>query len=284
MSLSCTKPLGAGVTARIALALTLALASAGSSSAQSGDSTHANAPRLIGVYDAKSGVPLAGVEVRDAFTGTSAMTSVTGTARIDFLVYKGGAAIVELRKIGFEAKQIVVSRADTASVTELLEPATSLAPVVTTEKYQITRDAGKWDGFAMRCREKLVTCFGPAALEERPVASIAYFLNHAQGITIGSCGGGSGKWRANRNGLCGSIAMRPTTIPPAFCLPAFFIDGYEWDSSIGLPIDTSPNSPPNGVFTAANVKAIEVYPPEKPRPLRFIGRDPTCGAVVLWTK
>lgn len=37
-------------------------------------------------------------------------------------------------------------------------------------------------------------------------------------------------------------------------------------------------------FTPANVRAIEVYPPEKPRPTRFLGSDENCGAVVMWTK
>jgi hypothetical protein len=31
------------------------------------------------------------------------------------------------------------------------------------------------------------------------------------------------------------------------------------------------------------VKGVEVYMSEQNRPLRFTG-DPTCGAIVIWTK
>jgi hypothetical protein len=252
-------------------------------SAQARDSTPAR-PRLIGVYDLRSGDPLPGVVVRDVFAGTSVVTTTSGLARLDFVVFRGSAAVVELQKLGYEAKQILLSRGDTASITELLSPAAALAPVVTTEKYQITRDAGLYEGIAQRCQEKLVTCFDPTALAKHPVANIADFLIKAVGVTMGACGGGKGKWMANRNGLCNSIAMHPTVIPPAYCYPNFFIDGYQWDSSMGSPIDSMPGKPANGAYTPANVKAIEVYPPEKPRPMRFLGSNDTCGAVVIWTK
>lgn len=244
----------------------------------------ATKPRIIGVYDSRSGDPIPGVVVRDVFSGTGVITTTSGLARLDFVVFRGQAAVVELQKLGYEAKQLVLSRGDTVPITELLNPATTLAPVVTTEKYQITRDAGLYEGIAQRCQEKLVTCFDPKTIAQHPVANIADFLIMAVGVTMGGCGGGNGKWMANRNQLCNSIAMHPTVIPPAYCYPNFFIDGYQWDTGIGSPIDSMPGKAPNGAFTAANVKAIEVYPPEKPRPMRFLGTNETCGAVVIWTK
>jgi hypothetical protein len=212
------------------------------------------------------------------------ITTASGLARLDFVVFRGQAAVVELQKLGYEPKQVPLSRGDTMPITEIMNPATALAPVVTTERYQITRDAGLYDGIAQRCQEKLVTCFDRKVIADHPVANIADFLIKANGVTMGGCGGGTGKWMANRNQLCNSIAMHSLLIPPSYCYPNFFIDGYLWDSKIGSPIDSRPGAPPNGAFTAANVKAIEVYPPEKPRPLRFLGSDETCGAVVIWTK
>jgi hypothetical protein len=252
--------------------------------AQPRDSTAAAEPRVIGVYDSRSGDPLAGVVVRDVFAGTSVVTNLNGLARLDFVIFRGQAAVVELQKLGYEPKQLLLSRGDTTPVTEILTPATALAPVVTTATYQITRDAGLYEGFAARCHEKLVTCFDPAAIAQHPVGNVADFLIKAIGVTLGACGGGHGKWMANRDQLCDGIAMHPTTIPPAYCYPNFFIDGFQWDSNIGPPIDNRPGAPANGSFTAANIKAIEVYPPEKPRPMRFLGSDDTCGAVVIWTK
>ncbi|HEY4306758.1 MAG TPA: hypothetical protein VGM82_19970 [Gemmatimonadaceae bacterium] len=241
--------------------------------------------RIIGIYDVRTGEPIPGVVVREVFSGASVITTAHGLARLDFVVYRGQATVIELQKLGYEAKQIVLSRGDTNSVTEVLEPATTLAPVVTTEKFQITRDAGLYEGFAMRCQEKLVTCFDPAEIAKHPVANIADLLIKSFGVTMGACGSSpTGKASDTRHGLCNSIAMHPSVIPPAYCFPNIFIDGYLWNTTNGLPIDSRPGGAPNASFTASNVKAIEVYPSEKPRPMRFVGGDETCGAVVIWTK
>jgi hypothetical protein len=234
--------------------------------------------RLIGVYDARSGAPLVGVEVLDAFSGTSAVTTSTGTVRLSFLTFRGGAAVVGLGKLGYQPKQIIVSRSDTTSITEILEPFVALAPVVTTEKYSIDRDAGRWAGFDRRCRSTSVTCIRNDDLEKRPTANLADFLIRAAGVTIGSCGGG-----ASRGQRCGKISMRSTTIPPSYCEPTFFVDGFEWNARIGAPTDLTPNTPAQAPYTPGNVKAVEVYSSERARPLRFEG-DPLCGAIVIWTK
>lgn len=251
--------------------------------AQTADSARQSSARIIGIFDARTGESLRGVQVRDAFEGSYVMSSATGTARLDFLTFRGGAAFVELRKLGYEAKQVIVSRADTASITEVLEPAVTLAPVVTTEKYRIDRDVGRWDGFEQRCQSRSVTCIRNEDLERRPAANLADFLIRAEGVTLGACGGGSGHGSAGRNAQCGKIAMKPAVIPPAYCEPTFFVDGFEWNSHMGSPADMAPNTPAQAPYTPSNVKAVEVYPPEKPRPLRFQG-DPQCGVVVIWTK
>jgi len=253
-------------------------------SGQTPDSTRAIAPRLIGVFDGRTGEPIPGVQVRDVFSGSYVLTTATGTARLSFLTFLGAAGFIELRKIGYEPKEILVDRADTVSITAIMDQVTTLAPVVTTESYRLDRDAGKWAGFEERCHTKSVTCFRNEDLEKRPAANIADFLIHAAGVTMGQCGGGSGRWNPGRNGQCGKIAMKPSVIPPAFCQPTFFVDGFEWDSHTGAPIDLVPGAPPNGAYTPANAKGIEVYPPGRTRPLRFQGGDPACGVVVIWTK
>lgn len=269
---------------RLHAAVALIAACASAVAGQAPDSAHRPPARIIGVFDSRTGEPVPGVQVRDAFSGTYAVTTATGTAPLTFLTFRGTAAVVELRKLGYQVKQIIVSGADSASVTEVLEPVVALAPVVTTERYRIDRDAGKWDGFSERCQSKSVTCFGPEEMQKRPTANLADFIIHAEGVTMGACGGGSGAGSARRNGLCGTIAMRPTAIPPAFCQPTFFVDGFEWDSHAGAPSDLAPDKPAEAPYTPANVKAIEVYAPGRSRPLRFQGGDPTCGVVVIWTK
>jgi hypothetical protein len=239
--------------------------------------------RIIGVFDARTGDPLPGVQVRDAFTGTFAMTTATGTAPLNFLSFRGTAAVVELRKLGYQASQILVSRSDTSSITELLDPIHTLAPVITTEKYRVDRDLGLWSGFEQRCQSRSMTCVRTDELEKRPAANLADFIVHAAGVTIGACEGGGARGKDSRSTQCGKISMHSLVIPPAYCEPTFFVDGFEWNPRGGPATDMKPNTPAEAPYTPSNVKAVEVYPPEMPRPSRFEG-NPICGAVVIWTK
>jgi hypothetical protein len=246
--------------------------------AQTPDSARRPAPRIIGVFDAVTGAPLEGVQVHDAFSGAYVVTTATGTARLDFLTFRGAAAFVELRKLGYEPKQMLVSRADTTPITQTMEPLAMLPRVTTTAKYRLERDPGKWDGFEDRCRTGSGTCFRDEDLERQPAATIADFLVRAPGVVIGACGPVRGRMEQ-----CGHIAMKPTVSPPAYCLPTFFVNGMEWNPTTGAPIDLTPGRPAGAPYTPTNVKGVEVYPSERNRPLRFTG-DPTCGAVVIWTK
>jgi hypothetical protein len=264
-------------SSRLAGAIALVAACTSPMMSQAPDSTRGST-RLIGVFDIRTGAPLPGVQVRDVFSGATAVTTATGTARLTFLTFRGDASVVELMKLGYQAKRIVVVRTDTTSITEVMEPFVELAPVVTTEKYRIDRDAGRWDGFEHRCQSTSVTCIRTTDLEKNPSANLADFLIRAAGVTIGACGGGS-----TRNQQCGRIAMRSTTIPPAYCQPTFFVDGFEWNTGMGAPTDLAPNTPAQAPYIPTNVKAVEVYSSERNRPLRFEG-DPTCGVVVIWTK
>jgi hypothetical protein len=256
----------------------LVIVGATAADGQVADSARVPAGRIIGVFDAEAGTPLEGVRIVDAFSGSYVVTTQTGTARLDFLTFRGAAAFVELRKLGYEPKQIVVSRADTVAITETMQRLTILPQVTTTAKYRIDRDPGRWEGFEDRCRSGSVTCIRSEDLEQKPAANIADFLVHAPGVTMGACSGVSG-----RNTQCGHIAMKPTVSPPAFCLPTFFVDGIEWSLMLGPPVDLTPGRSAEGPYTPTNVKAVEIYPPERNRPLRFTG-DPTCGVIVVWTK
>ena len=216
-------------------------------------------------------MPLAGVVVRDVFAGTSVATTISGLARLDFVVFRGRRAVVELQKIGYEAKQIVLSRGDTASVTETPESRDVARADRHDREISDHSRCGPLRRLRMRCQEKLVTCFDPTALAERPVSNIADFLIRAEGVTMGAL-----RWRKREvDGESQRSVQQhrhdPTTIPPAYCFPNFFIDGYEWSSRWARRSIACREQPPNGCFTPTNVKAIEVYPSEKPRPMRFLG-------------
>jgi hypothetical protein len=242
-----------------------------------GDTTRRAPARILGVFDAQTGSPLEGVQVHDAFGGKYTVTTATGTARLDFVTYRGSAAVVQLRKIGYEPKQIILSRTDTLPLTETMERLTVLPQVTTTAKYRLERDPGRWEGFEDRCRTRSGTCVRTEDLEKHPAANLADFLVRAPGVTIGACG------VKGRDSQCGHIAMKPTTIPPAYCMPSIFVDGFEQNAKAGPPVDLVPGRPAEGAYTPTNIKAIEIYPSYRNRPLRFTG-DPTCGAIVIWTK
>lgn len=247
--------------------------------AQTADSARTAAhARLLGAFDGTTGEPIAGLQVRDAFGGAYALTSATGAVRLSYLTFRGSAALVQLMKLGYEEQEIVVAENDTVPITIVMDRAVTLPPVVSSERYRLDRDAGHWEGFEQRCESKNVTCFKAAQLAARPTENMADFLVHAPGVVIGACG--SDKTRASE---CGRVSMRSATIPPAYCEPSIFVNGFLWNPQMSSAIDMRPNTPPAAPFTPANVKGVEVYSTELSRPLRFEG-DPLCGAIVVWTK
>jgi hypothetical protein len=254
----------------------LACLVAGSATAQSRGAA-ATAP-LLGIFDGTTGDPLVAVQVRDEFSGAYALTTATGTVRLSFITFRGAASFVRLMKLGYGPKTILVAQGDTAPITEVLERVTTLGPIVTTERYRLDRDEGRWNGFSRRCAQHTVTCFGDTVLAANAAANMADLLVKARGVTIGACGTDD-----TRNTQCGRVAMRSSVIPPAYCEPSIFVDGFWWNPHITSAIDMQPGTPPAAPFTPGNVKGVEVYQTNAPRPLRFEG-DPFCGAIVIWTK
>src|SRR5579859_2534650 len=57
--------------------------------------------QIIGIFDSQSGQPLKDVTVLDVFTGKHSATTATGTARLNFVTFRGEAALIEIRKLGF---------------------------------------------------------------------------------------------------------------------------------------------------------------------------------------
>jgi Carboxypeptidase regulatory-like domain len=79
--------------------------------------------RVLGVFDAESGAPVAGVVVRDSASGRSASTTATGTVGLGFIPHTTG--VVSVEHAGYERQTIPVSLTltDTLPVTIILRRA-----------------------------------------------------------------------------------------------------------------------------------------------------------------
>ncbi len=96
--------------------------------------------RLIGIYDAQTGKPVDSAEVKDIFTGLSALTSSTGTV---VLPLDTVAAFLRVRKMGYNMNTFLVTNtvADSFPVTLTLDPVGYLLPTVVSSAHGVTRSA-----------------------------------------------------------------------------------------------------------------------------------------------
>jgi hypothetical protein len=124
------------ITKRILLSMmALAATVAGVAAAQSDSTTLSKVPayrrRLIGIYDDKSGDPVAGVRVLDVLSGTSMVTSKTGTAVLIFV--PEGVRILRVQKVGYEVQTFPLSiiESDTGSLTLTMHRVVELPAMVT---------------------------------------------------------------------------------------------------------------------------------------------------------
>jgi hypothetical protein len=95
--------------------------------------------RVLGVFDAVSGAPIPGAEVTDLLTGTTAITTSTGTVSLAFVDTSG--SLMRIRKIGYDAQVLMVANSvrDTVPLTIVLAPSAPRLPTVVTRAYNNRR-------------------------------------------------------------------------------------------------------------------------------------------------
>jgi hypothetical protein len=88
--------------------------------------------RVVGVFDAATGLPVVDATVEDMFTGWSAATTTTGTVSLSFVDTAG--TMLRVKKIGYVPQSMAVRNApaDTSPITIVLHPAARLLPAATT--------------------------------------------------------------------------------------------------------------------------------------------------------
>jgi hypothetical protein len=86
--------------------------------------------RLLGVYDATTGDPIAGVAVTDMLTGLAALTTRTGTVSLAFV--RDGGSLVSIKKVGYgpQTMTVPINAQDTVPITVVLERVAELPTVV----------------------------------------------------------------------------------------------------------------------------------------------------------
>jgi hypothetical protein len=226
--------------------------------------------RLLGVYDDASGEPVEGVEVSDMLSGTSALTTKTGTVSLIFL--PDGGSFVRLRKVGYEMQTLMaaISPADTAPITVTLRKVTTLAKVTV--------------------RDSAPTYISPrlqGAVERMKSHAGGYFIDEAEmrkwdNSTLGNAIIAHMPGLMSITGPRGGMALVSTRqmCKTAFgcsrqsnCYVTVYLDGVR---STVLP-DFNRLSPEDYALA-------EFYPGGASVPAEYGGTDSPCGALLLWTR
>ena len=254
------------------------------------DSGHVEPLRLIGVLDAASGDWINRAILRDTL-GNETLTSRYGIAALNVLTPIAGFYLIEIRKEGYAPRRIRLRADTTVQLMIALEPnplggdAAKLPAVVTTARGRLEQDAGERAGFFNRCQAG-VDCVGRAELDRRPTGTLDNMLGLKPGIhreclapDHGAVFNPSPTQRPDADLMGCMIMMRPST-GTGYCIPTYFVDGFEWQ-----PLGGTPQAQIDKFLPPNRIEAIEIYPTNAPHPVRFsTGVFSLCGAVVIWTR
>lgn len=247
--------------------------------------------RLIGILDNKSGDWIDRATVRDTL-GNETYTTRFGVATLNVLTPIAGYYLLEIRKEGYAPRRVRM-RADTAFQIMFaldrnpLGNATQLPAVVTTERQRLQDDAGERRGFFDRCQMKTVQCVGRVDLDKEPTGSLYNMLHVKDGIHPTCLAENHGAVWTPAAGVkyddeilgC-LVTMRSTNVPPEYCTPTYFVDGFEW-----LPLAGRSQSQLDQFLPPKRIEGIEVYLPSQPIPPRFAPPPMSgCGSIVIWTR
>jgi hypothetical protein len=257
-------------------AITLAISPARAVAQQPVAKNQAHRLRLLGVYDEQSGNPIEGVKVSDVLSGSSSLTTSTGTVSLVFL--PEGGSMIRLQKIGYATQtfSVAISPADTAPLTVMMKHVTELPTVVTTDS------APHYISPALRGfldRQKLGSGYfiNEAELRKNEGKPLASLLRARPGVQI--LQGQSSADYLLRSPRCMNGGP-----------PQVFIDGLPIVA--GDPPPSQSKNPPTRnntpidirQFDVINLAGAEWYPDNTQVPLAFMRNSDRCGVLLLWTR
>lgn len=238
--------------------------------------------RLIGVYDEASGEPVEGARVLDVLTGTSALTSSTGTVSLFFL--PDGGSLIRLQKVGYEVQTLLVaiSPRDTTPITMVMRRVTELPTVVTKAPETPQYISPRLRGFEERRKQGFGSFISDSVLranEGRPLANV--LLSRAPGVKI--MDGRSSAMYLVQSPHCTSGG------PPQVVLDGVPLSPDPPPPSSGRGRQTrapSPDVVPFDLskFDVSNLGGVEWYPDNDLAPIEFAHTSARCGLLLLWTR
>jgi hypothetical protein len=232
----------------------------------------ANAPRplgrLLGVFDDATGQPVAGAEVVNLATQAKALTSESGAVSLALL--EPGVTVLQIRKIGYAShmQTVMVSPADTVSITVMLKPLAQELPEVrataanTTSGKLATFEQHRAEGFGhFLTREELAKAEGHLTSDVfRMIPGVQLWPDSRRGAWyVGTRRGNTSMLRnAGLNGIC---------------LAAVMVDGLIMQT----PFDINSIRP-------EEIAGVEYYAGGASMPMEYNSTRAACGLVVIWTR
>lgn len=223
--------------------------------------------RVLGVYDLATGLPLEGAAVTDIKSGTSALTTKTGTVSLVFLPDGGG--LVRVRKVGYAptTRFVSITPDDTVPVTLLLTPSTVALPAMVTRDSMHYISPGLRD-FEERRRTGPGYFITEAELRKADNRNMQDVLRSVPGLQI-SCV----KTFPN---ACYAVSSRSQSkyaiLGGGACTYSIYIDGIN-------TLETDVNK-----FNVRDFAGVESYTGAAKVPQRYNTTGNACGVLLFWSR
>jgi carboxypeptidase family protein len=264
MQLDVVRPIAHG--RRAAAALAVLAGAAVTAIAQGSAQTAASSPRLLGVYDGDTGLPVEGAQVTDVGRQLTALTSKTGTVSLRFLA--DGESLVRIRKVGYEAVHLVVtiSPADTVPVTVVLHASAQRLPVI------VSRDTARPMSPGLRAFEERRRAHNGGqfitvdVLRKNDNSSMTNVIRRFSGIKV-TC--------APFPPECHATATRQITryaIRGGACEPDMYIDGILVNDRDLQKLQVS------------EYGGVEYYQGGASIPIQYNKTSASCGVLLFWSR
>ena len=221
--------------------------------------------RLLGVFDSE-GKPLAGVEVIDVKTGTTALTTATGTVTLAFL--PEGGADVRVRQVGYVpvTQFIRIGPADTVPVTVILVPNATVLPTLVSKDTirPISPGLRDFDERRHLGRGYFITEKELRKSDNREMANVVRTI---PGVVV-SC---AKTFPFDCHAVSGRAQTKYAIIGGGQCQYLLYVDGIR-SSETDL-----------NMLRVRDYAAIESYTGSQ-IPMQYNATGSACGALLFWTR